>query len=144
MTWEEAAIIVFGQEAVDHFRLVKSFQTRLGKAHERAFAQRVGGRVGGPGEADVITDCGEFDFRSQANTKNAAGRAAELANGRVIVQVTGTPVPGAISAVEFLRFHDVPHPEREAMLCEATAAYEAGQAAKAASVVVITGIDLND
>lgn len=132
MTWEEAAIVVFGQEAVEHFRLVKSFQTRLGKAHERVFAARVCGRVGGPGEADVITDRGGFDFRSQANTKNAAGRAAELAGGRTVVQMTGAPVAGAISAGEFLRIHDVKNAEREALICEALAAYEAGQAAKEA------------
>jgi hypothetical protein len=130
VNWEEAAIVVFGLDAVEHFKLVKSFQTKLGHEFERSFAQRVGGRLGEPGGADVITERGEFDFRSQGNTKNAAGRAAEIAGGRTIVQMNGTPVAGAISAVEFLRLHDVKQPEREALICQALAAFAAGRDAE--------------
>lgn len=69
-----AAVEAYGVEAVEAYELVKRFYTRLGRAIERAYAERVGGRVGGPGEADVITRLGSWEFcaaATRAPTPNA-------------------------------------------------------------------------
>lgn len=92
MTSREAAIAAFGLEAVEHAELIRRFQTLWGLALEVAFAEAVGGRVGGPGEADVSTERGQFEFCSQANTKNAAGEAAQRASGRTVVYITADAV----------------------------------------------------
>ena len=125
MTSREAAIAAFRLEAVEHAELIRRFQTLWGTALERAFAEAVGGRVGGPGNADVITERGEFEFCSQANTKNAAGEAAQRASGRTIVQVTGTPRRERISGEAFLELHGVKGPKVVAEACAALAAYRA-------------------
>jgi len=124
MNPRQAAVEAFGVEAVRNYEAVKSFYTKLGRAYEQAFAHRVGGRLGRKaGEADVITRLGAWEFCAAANTKNAAGEAAQLArvgNGR-IVQVTGPLRPGHISAVEFLRAHGIADPYSAAHECELAA-----------------------
>lgn len=116
-------MVTLGPDAVKHYEAVKTFYTRFGHALETAFADAVGGIVGRPGEADVITRLGEFEFCAAANTKNAAGERAQLDKvgpGR-IVQVSGVPRPGRISGVDFLRLHGVAQPERIAGECEVVA-----------------------
>jgi len=123
VTSREAATIACGLDAVRAYELVKTFYTRYGNAVERAFAEAVGGRVGGRGEPDVSTRLGEFEFCASANSKNAAGEAAQRARVGVgrIVQVSGPVRPGRISAVEFLRLHGVPEPDRVAGDCQVRA-----------------------
>lgn len=133
MTSREAAQFVFGLEAVENYERVKSFYTHYGTALERVFAERVDGRRGPQGGADVITPLGEFEFCSQGNTKNAAGEAAQRASGRTVVQVAGKPRTGRISAVDFLRQHGVKNAERVAGECEVLAAWHAKQKAEEAT-----------
>ena len=107
-----AALAVLGLEAVAQYDRVVTFQTKFGHALERAYADAVGGRVGRPGEPDVLTRHGGFEFCTGANTKNSAGAAAQLAKvgaGR-IVQVLGLPRAGRMSGAEFLRLHGVHDP----------------------------------
>jgi hypothetical protein len=123
MTSRDLAVIAMGADSVLAYERVKAFYTRLGVALERSYAERVGGRLGRRGEADVITRLGEWEFCAAANTKNAAGEAAQRAKvgPQRIVQVTGTPTRGRITGVEFLRQHGVPRPDRAAGECEALA-----------------------
>ncbi len=121
MTSREAAILAYGLPAVQAYENVKAFYTRYGSALEQAFADRVGGRQGKRGEADVVTPLGGFEFCAAANTKNSAGEAAQRARGYVIVQVSGKPTKGRISGVEFLRMHRVIDAERVAGECQIAA-----------------------
>lgn len=123
MTPREAALLALGLGDVEAYERVKTFYTRLGLAFEESFASRVSGRLGGPGEPDVVTRLGGWEFCAAANTKNSAGERAQLARvgpGR-IVQVSGRLGRGHISAVEFLRLHGIREPERIAGECEAAA-----------------------
>jgi hypothetical protein len=127
MTSREAAMIAFGQEAVETAERVRAFQTRWGLALEAEYAAAVGGRRGGRGEADVVSRLGEWAFASQATTKNAAGNRADLAQvgpGR-LVQVSGKPRRGWISGIEYLRVHGIRDPERVAGECETRALRQA-------------------
>ena len=113
MSSRDAAIRAVGQESVEAYERVKAFYTRWGLALEAEYAAAVGGRLGGRGEADVVTQLGEWAFASQANTKNAAGNRADLAQvgpGR-LVQVYGKPRRGWISGIEFLALHGIRRPE---------------------------------
>lgn len=125
MTSREAATLAWGLDAVLAYERVKRFYTRYGNALERTFAQAVGGRVGGIGDPDVITDLGSFEFCAEANTKNSAGDAAQRARGCTIVQVSGRLRPGRISGPEFLRLHGIKNPDRVAGDCEIAALNEA-------------------
>jgi len=127
VTSREAALVAFGPEAVLAYERVKTFYTRYGHALEQTFADRVGGRVGGRGEPDVITRLGEWEFCAAADTKNSAGDAAQLAKvgpGHV-VQVSGRPRPGRISGAVFLSLHGVKEPARVAGECEVAALHRA-------------------
>lgn len=127
MTSREAAIVAFGPEAIRNYERVKAFYTCYGSALERTFAAAVGGRVGGRGEADVITPLGDWEFCAAANTKNAAGNAAQLAKvgPSRIVQVTGKLSKGRISGEQFLSLHKVTNPERVASECTIEALHQA-------------------
>src|SRR4029077_18706313 len=129
LTSHEAAVLALGADAVRTYEQVKRFYTRYGSALERSFAAAVGGRVGGPGEADVITRLGEWEFCAAANTKNAAGEAAQRAKVGVgkLVQATGIPRPGRISGVTFLSWHGVLNPEHVSHEAAMTAMHEAAQ-----------------
>ena len=131
MTPREAAIAAFGLEAVRSYEQVKAFYTRFGHALERTFAQAVAGRVGGRGEPDLITRLGAWEMCAAANTKNAAGEAAQraLVGPGHIVQVSGKPRPGRITGEAFLALHGVPRPDRVAGECEVAALQEAKQEA---------------
>lgn len=131
MTSREAALVACGEDAVHGYEFVKTFYTRYGNALERTFAEAVGGRVGAPGEPDVITPLGDFEFCAQATTKNAAGDAAQRASGAIVVQVTGSPRSGRISAVEFLRRHGIKDADRVAGQCEVRALFDARDEARA-------------
>lgn len=120
MTSREAAILALGIDAVRAFEDVKSFYTRYGNALQHAYADAVGGRVGGKGEPDVVTSLGGFEFCSQESTKNAAGDAAQrdkVEPGHV-VQVSGRLRRGRISGSDFLKLHGVDRPDRAASECE--------------------------
>lgn len=120
MTSREAAILALGVDAVRDYERVKTFYTRYGHALELTYAEAVGGRIGDPGEPDVITPLGGFEFCAQASTKNAAGDAAQ--RGKVpaghVVQVSGSPRPGRITGTDFLKLHGVRKPDRIANECE--------------------------
>lgn len=123
LTSREAAEIACGADAVHNYGRVKTFYTRFGHALEVTFARAVGGRLGGPGEPDVITSLGAWAFATQGNTKNSAGSSADLASVEegFAVQVIGTPKPGWVSGLEFLARHGIPDPRAVAAECEARA-----------------------
>jgi hypothetical protein len=133
MTSREAACVVYGEAAVAAYEIVKRFYTRYGHALERTYAAAVGGRLGRKGRAgeqgepDVITSAGAFEFCAQANSKNAAGRARDKADGVIRVQVSERPKFGRISAEEFLRLHGVGDPARVNAECQVAAMWEAAE-----------------
>lgn len=123
MTSREAALVALGEEDVAAYERVKSFYTKNGTALQQMYAKAVGGRVGGRGEANIVSRLGDFEFCSSENTTNAAGTAAQIAKvgaGR-IVQATGRLRKGRISGVTFLELHGVRDPDRVAGECEVAA-----------------------
>ena len=141
MTPREAALLALGLADVEAYERVKTFYTRLGLAFEESFARRVGGRLGGRGEPDVITRLGGWEFCAAATTKNSAGERAQLARvgpGR-IVQVSGRLGRGHISAVEFLRIHGIREPERAAGECQAAAVGAARRLAEQGGQLPLSG-----
>ena len=131
-SWEDsrdAAALAFGEDALHAYEQVKRFYTLLGRALEREFAYTVGGRAGAVGEADVITDLGEWEFCASGNTKNSAGNRAQLARVPAghVVQVFGTPRRGRISCEEFLKLHGIPNPRFRASECRIAAMRESRQ-----------------
>ncbi len=118
MTSREAAIIVFGEEAVRSFGQIKSFMTKFGNYVEEVYAEEVGGERGvrGAGGPDIRTSLGDWEFCASENSKNAAGRAADRARVPAghLVQVTGPPRKGYIMGQDFLRLHGIPDSHRRA------------------------------
>jgi hypothetical protein len=114
ITTKAIAIRVLGIYDVHAYERIKAFHMRLGKELERAFAEAVGGRVGGKGEVDVTTSKGNFEFCSSHNTKNASGSLVDSLRGQR-VQATGAARPGYLSGEQFLELHDRDPSEADAL-----------------------------
>jgi len=106
ITSKDLAIDSLGLFDVRTYEIVKAFYMRLGEELARLFAEAVDGTVGLPGENDVLTRLGGFEFCASHNTKNHAGALVDQIRGRR-VQATGRARPGFLSGEEFLAIHGV-------------------------------------
>jgi len=125
---------VYRHEFHEQYCAAKACYQRIGHEYEVVFARAVGGTCNAKG-CDVQTDVGRFEFAAAPNTKNSAGAAHDRDTGNLLVQVTGPPRVGWMTAAAFLYLHGIREPEARAHELVAVAQARALQWGRQLSIV---------